>query len=128
MALRRSFSDAKKATIKSKFNGHCAYCGDKPEKLFLDHIVPISRGGTNHQENLFPACFSCDCHKRDFSVEEFRAEIKSLIERGRRCSFQLSMAIRFGLVTIIDKPIVFYYELVREEEKCELLRSSISAP
>lgn len=30
-----------------------------------DHIVPISRGGTNHPSNLQPSCRECNSSKRD---------------------------------------------------------------
>lgn len=41
----------------------CAYCGERmldPEKTTLDHIIPKSRGGSNHFRNLTPACFQCN--------------------------------------------------------------------
>lgn len=40
----------------------CMYCGNKPPQIVLevDHIVPVSKGGTNSIENLVCSCFSCN--------------------------------------------------------------------
>ena len=46
--------------------GHrCAYCGKKIEKLTMDHVVPISRGGNHSIDNIVPACGSCNSSKHD---------------------------------------------------------------
>lgn len=47
----------------------CQYCGD--EANTVDHIVPVSRGGTNDLANLTPACKTCNSSKRDKLVEEW---------------------------------------------------------
>lgn len=47
----------------------CAYCGDCANTV--DHIIPLSRGGTNDPENLTPACKSCNSSKRDKLVHEW---------------------------------------------------------
>jgi hypothetical protein len=40
----------------------CAWCGGKPgnDRLHLAHIVPHSRGGTEHSNNLVVACDRCN--------------------------------------------------------------------
>ncbi|WP_130291563.1 HNH endonuclease [Pseudonocardia sediminis] len=56
-------------------SGNCAYCGD--EATCVDHIVPVSQGGTRRRRNLAPACRSCNENKLDFTVDEwirYRAE------------------------------------------------------
>lgn len=42
---------------------HCAYCGVMDAPLELDHIVPRSRGGADHPDNLTPACKPCNTSK-----------------------------------------------------------------
>ena len=37
----------------------------------LEHKIPISKGGTNHYENLGVACKKCNCSKKDMTIEEF---------------------------------------------------------
>ncbi len=42
----------------------CYYCGKKMGKdVTIDHIVPLSRGGSNSPENLVAACKSCNSAK-----------------------------------------------------------------
>lgn len=43
-------------------NYTCQYCGAKAPKVKLevDHIVPVSKGGTNHVTNLQCLCFDCN--------------------------------------------------------------------
>ena len=50
------------------FDHRCAYCGRRLEKLTIDHIVPISQGGQNAQENVVPACQRCNGSKNDSSL------------------------------------------------------------
>lgn len=49
----------------------CAYCGCTiPEdKLTVDHVIPVSKGGTDKFANLALACFSCNHRKRDLLEE-----------------------------------------------------------
>lgn len=48
------------------FSGECAYCGRtmlKGERLTRDHLEPVSEGGATTQDNIVPACNSCNCSK-----------------------------------------------------------------
>lgn len=48
------------------FGGKCAYCGRtmrKGERLTKDHLEPVSNGGATTQENIIPACHSCNSSK-----------------------------------------------------------------
>lgn len=53
------------------WSGDCAYCGGMPTQV--DHILPLSRGGTDDRSNLAPACRLCNMEKLDFTPEEYRA-------------------------------------------------------
>lgn len=44
--------------------GRCYWCGVKVGKKYhVDHVIPLSRGGTNWPENLVVACPTCNCSK-----------------------------------------------------------------
>lgn len=45
----------------------CRYCGARPgsELLEVDHLVPRSRGGSDHHSNLVAACKTCNGRKSD---------------------------------------------------------------
>ena len=48
----------------------CCYCGRQPPsvQLEIDHIIPVSNGGTNDQENLRTACVDCNRGKSNKSL------------------------------------------------------------
>ena len=53
--------------IKEKWElleNKCQECGTT-ENITIDHIKPLSKGGTNHIDNLQPLCKSCNSKKQD---------------------------------------------------------------
>jgi 5-methylcytosine-specific restriction endonuclease McrA len=58
---------------------HCGYC----KKLFMvreltaDHVVPLSRGGTNARANIAIACFACNQEKDNRTAKEWARDKKS---------------------------------------------------
>ena len=54
-------------------DGHaCTYCGSE-KQLEGDHIIPLSRGGSNAFVNLATACRPCNLSKGSKTVDEWRA-------------------------------------------------------
>lgn len=53
--------------IKKKYKYRCVYCGEK-KKLTMDHIIPVSKGGSFTKENILPSCQSCNSKKCDKPV------------------------------------------------------------
>jgi 5-methylcytosine-specific restriction endonuclease McrA len=51
--------------LKEQFDYSCAYCGRKPEKLTIDHVIPLSQGGAHSKDNIVPACGHCNSSKRE---------------------------------------------------------------
>lgn len=49
--------------IARRFDYTCAYCGERDGQLESDHVVPLSRGGSNSTTNLLPSCRSCNADK-----------------------------------------------------------------
>ena len=57
--------------LVSDYGGRCAYCNQESDKLTVDHVVPLSRGGTNDISNILPACRSCNSKKNNKSLLAF---------------------------------------------------------
>ena len=49
--------------VLSVHGEECFYCQTEGVDLEIDHIHPVSRGGSNHYRNLVPACKSCNSSK-----------------------------------------------------------------
>lgn len=122
--------------LKQMFGGKCAYCGcNLPEKGWhADHIKPIQRileqdmkakqngefklkatGEVYHPEldtfeNYFPACAPCNLFKANWSLEGFRRQLSEQVTRARASSVNFRNAERFGMITVTDQPIIFYFE------------------
>jgi hypothetical protein len=57
--------NSKKLAILKRDNYTCGYCGATGVELEIDHIKPVSKGGTNEQTNLITACKKCNRDKSD---------------------------------------------------------------
>jgi len=57
----------------------CFHCGSTKNPT-LDHLIPLSRGGSHGIGNLIPMCKSCNCTKHDKTFMEWRMW---LIRAGR---------------------------------------------
>ena len=55
-------------SIKEHYGFRCVYCGKKQTALTMDHITPLSRGGSHTYSNIVPACRSCNSRKNDGNV------------------------------------------------------------
>lgn len=51
----------------------CTYCGEASTSLHCDHIVPVSRGGSNDDSNLTTSCKTCNLSKGSKSLEDWRS-------------------------------------------------------
>ena len=56
---------------KLQYNNKCAYCG-AVGKLTKDHILPVTRGGSDTIDNIIPACWPCNQRKKAQLVEYFK--------------------------------------------------------
>jgi 5-methylcytosine-specific restriction endonuclease McrA len=50
--------------IKTEQGYRCRYC-DQLAPLTMDHVIPVSKGGTHTRENVVAACKPCNSRKRD---------------------------------------------------------------
>ena len=109
--------------IYNKYEGHCAYCGREItiKKMQIDHYWPQYLAhfqpdkDNNRDENLMPSCQKCNIHKHGMRPEEWRKELGLQITRLRKNS-QFDRALRFGQIEITEKPIVFYFEWIKNHD------------
>ncbi|EAT4437857.1 HNH endonuclease [Salmonella enterica subsp. enterica serovar Abony] len=139
MALTRK----QRERLRMKFGGRCAYCGCVlPEKGWhADHVQAVLRKSercmkaaekgifrlkttgevfrpeADCPENIFPSCAPCNLLKTTYSLEMFRKQVSQQVERGRRSSVNFRTAERFGLISVVNKPVVFWFEQYEGENK-----------
>lgn len=132
MALTRK----QRERLRMKFGGRCAYCGCVlPEKGWhADHVQAVLRKSercmkaaekgifrlkttgevfrpeADCPENIFPSCAPCNLLKTTYSLEMFRKQVSLQVERGCRSSVNFRTAERFGLISVVNKPVVFWFE------------------
>lgn len=64
--------------LKEHFQNMCLCCKKREPEILLteDHIVPLSRGGTDYIDNIQPLCFNCNSKKWAKTVSYLPVEIK----------------------------------------------------
>lgn len=65
---------------------YCTYCLDTRGPFAIDHIIPVTKGGSNHRENLVPACQSCNTLKGNKSWGEWYPIMMAIRDRHHRQS------------------------------------------
>ena len=50
--------------LKDSYGNVCAFCGSNA-KMTKDHIIPLSKNGTDYIENIQPLCKSCNSKKHN---------------------------------------------------------------
>jgi 5-methylcytosine-specific restriction endonuclease McrA len=43
----------------------CVYCGSRQTRITMDHIIPLSKGGSHTLSNILPCCLSCNSQKHN---------------------------------------------------------------
>jgi len=112
--------------VYEKYNGHCAYCGEKiPFKsMQIDHIFSKraykftpreKKAGIRLDEmrNLNPSCRMCNFYKSSYSLESFRSNIKTLHKRFSKI-FIVRLAVKYGIIKIHEFDGLFYFEKYKQ--------------
>ncbi len=79
---RQNISDKIKAKVRKSANYRCGFCLFQEyyshTTFQIDHIIPIAKGGTNDEENLWLVCETCNRAKSD-KTEGFDAETNTTV-------------------------------------------------
>lgn len=54
----------------------CHYCQEQHDNMCADHVIPLSRGGTNDPDNLVCACVPCNSSKADRLLSEWKGRYR----------------------------------------------------
>ena len=73
-ARRKRISDDSRGAIAERDDWECVYSGEDLnwDNLAIDHKTPLSRGGTDHPDNLQATCFECNEEKGNKTDAEYR--------------------------------------------------------
>lgn len=123
---RKQFSKKFREKLWLDYNKRCAYCGEEIElkDMQIDHISSVYFNelyntdiDVNQEENLLPACRSCNYYKGTNTVEEFRNNLTNMLMRNVRIPFDYRLAIKYGLVQETGKEnIKFYFETMKDND------------
>lgn len=76
---RRGLTEAEWAALRAEIierDGEvCGYCAKPAKPPFVDHMVPIIKGGSNDPENLIVACGPCNGGKAGKTYSEWRQKL-----------------------------------------------------
>ena len=118
-----SISKKTRQKVYEKYNGRCAYCGQKIEykDMHVDHLIPIRQAEegkvdwreVENENNYMPACRMCNHYKRANPLELFRKYIQEIPKKLRK-NYIYKVGVAYGNVIENEKPIEFYFERVEK--------------
>lgn len=122
---------SQRATLRTMFDGRCAYCGEPlGDRWHADHKEPVYRGyaiassdnpdGILHAHrdviaNMMPACAPCNLDKTCYTVDQWRKKLEGSAASLARYSSTYRHAFRFGLVKPVLERVTFHFERVADE-------------
>ena len=124
---------AQKEALRAKFDGRCAYCGCKLDRMHADHMQPVIRlvndpwgnplpaserrmikPERNVVSNMMPACAPCNLHKGGYTLEGWRDIIQRSAVILRKQTSTFKAGERFGVISVSDDPVIFHFERVSQ--------------
>jgi len=121
---------AQRETLRQKFGGRCAYCGNELGRaMHADHFEPCIRitrdpwscplpadecymvkPERNTVANMMPACAPCNLHKGGYDLEGWRDILQRSAAIVAKQTSTFRAGERFGVITVSNAPVVFYFE------------------
>lgn len=110
-AKRRGISKKTRFEVFKRDSFTCQYCGSSSPDVVLhvDHIKPVSKGGTNRITNLITSCLSCNLGKSatelsDDSVMKKKKQQLDILQE-RKEQLELMMEWENGLLNLEEDKI-----------------------
>ena len=66
--LFENYTEEEWGNLLHRYDCKCIRCGSS-DNIEVDHVVPISKGGTNTIDNLQPLCRSCNAQKWTYDYD-----------------------------------------------------------
>ena len=115
---RRPIPVSKRFEVFKRDNFKCQYCGKSaPEvTLQIDHIKPVSKGGTNTIMNLITACVDCNYGKGakqlddNSTIEKQKRQLDELSDRREQMRMMLEW--REELAMMVDGQVDYIESLL----------------
>jgi 5-methylcytosine-specific restriction endonuclease McrA len=102
-ASRASFTAEEFKALCERYGNKCLACGDTEAVLEADHVVPLTRGGSNDIGNIQPLCGTCN-RKKFVSIIDYRSGwFAGETDPAGAASYQLS-APPFWLMAEASRP------------------------
>ena len=64
-----SYTPAEWRSLVEHYGNKCLCCGRTDVALTVDHVVPVSKGGSSNIDNLQPLCLACNSSKNDKIID-----------------------------------------------------------
>ena len=139
--MRKPLSKDKRQQVYNKYGGHCAYCGKEIslKEMQVDHATAFAQSiyglkesrdkvgkmiaddSINSIDNLMPSCRQCNFYKGGWDIENLRNRLKDTLSHTCQSSFQVRLALQYGMLTYKEWDGKFYYEKI-DNMKEELLQ------
>jgi len=86
-----SVSQRKRFEVFKRDGFRCAYCGKTPPEVILeaDHIIPVSKGGSDDMENLITSCQECNRGKSNVELTKIPHSLEENIANQTESAMQL---------------------------------------
>jgi len=129
--MAKAISIKKRQIVFNKYDKKCAYCGCSlvANNWHVDHLTPLYRGwsssdvekyglikGTNNIDNLKPSCPTCNISKSTFTLETWRMQLKTKIDRLRGNVTNFRIVEKFKLITVNNINVIFYFETLKKNK------------